>query len=642
MKMKITFLFFIISLLSFIPANAQDPLGCFLEGFQKKNAVFPTYENHNQVEVFPTVTVTIDCTDTLAKVSKYIYGNNANPYMTQIVTEPVLLGHIKKLSPNIIRFPGGNLSSIFFWNSPKDQPPADAPSMIAGSDGILANAGYWYGKNTESWTLSVDNYYKLLTQASSTGMITVNYGYARYGTGPAPVTTAAHYAADWVRYDNGRTKYWEIGNESNGTWQAGYRINRLVNQDGQPDTISGSLYGEHFKIFADSMRAAASAKGNQIFIGAQLMANDATNSWNPPDRTWNQGFFSKAGNAADFFIIHSYYTPYNENSSPSVILGTGQTETKNMMDFLKANTSSNGVEMKPVALTEWNIFATGSKQMCSYINGMHAALVLGELIKQEYGQASRWDLANGYSGGNDHGLFNNKDEPGVPDWNPRPAFFYMYYFQKYFGNHLLKSTVTGNQSIVCYASSFSSGEIGVVIINKGTTGEVIKFDIPGFGYGNRFYMHTLRGGTDNGSFSQKVYVNNQPPDNLTGGPINDLSYLKAWSDVIKRPVTIYSPAYSVQYVLIDNGTNVIDNVSENETIKPIIYPNPATRGITVTSPLFIDKIEIIGLNGTIIETVFPEKTDNLVPLDLSIPNGIYLIKVYNGSRSSVEKLVVMK
>jgi len=75
----------------------------------------------------------------------------------------------------------------------------------------------------------------MLSQTNNTGIITVNYGYARYGTGPDPANTAAHYAADWVRYDNGRTKYWEIGNESARSMQAGFRINTAANQDGQPE-----------------------------------------------------------------------------------------------------------------------------------------------------------------------------------------------------------------------------------------------------------------------------------------------------------------------------------------------------------------------------------------------------------------------
>src|SRR4030042_4592536 len=109
----------------------------------------------------------------------------------------------------------------------------------------------------------------MLELTNYTGIITINYGYARYSTGPNPLQTAAGYAADWVRYDNGRTKFWEIGNESSGPWQAGFRIDTSVNQDGQSLIISGELYGEHFKIFVDSMKAAAAEINHEIFIGAQ-------------------------------------------------------------------------------------------------------------------------------------------------------------------------------------------------------------------------------------------------------------------------------------------------------------------------------------------------------------------------------------
>jgi hypothetical protein len=645
--MKKTLIFTTLLILFLSPdsiINGQDPQGIFLNDFKTKTAILPPYEFHLQnVRSInnPTAIVDIDYTDTIAKVSKYVYGTNANPYMSQIVTEAALMGHIKKLSPNIIRFPGGNLSSVFFWNSAKDQPPADAPAKLLDAAGTAYTAGYWYGKNTESWTLSVDNYYSLLSQSGSAGMITINYGYARYGTGPAPVLTAAHYAADWVRYDKGKTRFWEIGNESNGTWQAGYRIDKTLNQDNQPDTISGALYGEHFNIFVDSMKAAAQKIGKTIYIGAQVFPYDASTSWNPPDRTWNDEFFSKAGNKADFFIVHSYYTPYNENSSPAVILNSAQTETSNMIDYLKTYTVQNGHDMKPVALTEWNIFAVGSKQACSYINGMHAAIVLGELIKNQYGQAARWDLANGYSNGDDHGMFNNRDESVVPDWNPRPAFFYMYYFQKYFGNYMIKSTVSGDQNVLAYTSLFSSGEIGVVIINKGSNYASVRINIPNFGYGERYYMYNLSGGTDNGSFSQKVYVNDNGPSNQTGGPIDNLSSIKSWSRIITGPIVIASPAKTVQFILIDNGNKIIDAVEDVEEISPLVYPNPASDKISIVSPVPMQKVEFVSLQGNVIKTCFPTEAYELVNTDLSLTPGIYLVKVFNTRGFSVKKVVII-
>ena len=69
----------------------------------------------------------------------------------------------------------------------------------------------------------------------------------RYGTGNNPVQAAAHMAAEWVRCTITAYKIWEIGNESADSWEAGYRIDVTKNKDGQPEYISGELYGQHFK-----------------------------------------------------------------------------------------------------------------------------------------------------------------------------------------------------------------------------------------------------------------------------------------------------------------------------------------------------------------------------------------------------------
>lgn len=416
-------------------AFAQDESLFFSGSIPAKEAAIPAYREFQPPSSVEDVSVKIQVNDTIAPVSSLIYGNNANVYMSQMVDQPQLIKYISQLNPQLIRYPGGNLSSLFFWNATIGETPDDVPEALVNAEGVKEEPYYWQGMNTESWTLSVDNYYKMLEMTSNSGVITVNYGYARYGLSEDPVAQAAHLAAEWVRYDNGRTRFWEIGNESAGSWQAGYRIDTNLNQDNQAEIINGALYGEHFLVFADSMRAAAAEIGHEILIGGQLIQFPSEEAWNEVDRNWNNGFFQTAGDAADFFIIHSYYTPYNENSSVETILNSAETETENMMEWMEETTRINQVKMKPIALTEWNIFAVSSKQQVSYINGMHAAKNLGELIKNQYALACRWDLANGWENGNDHGMFNIGDEPDVPKWNPRPVFFYMYYFQQTFGDH---------------------------------------------------------------------------------------------------------------------------------------------------------------------------------------------------------------
>src|SRR4029078_4623930 len=99
------------------------------------------------------------------------------------------------------------------------------------------------------------------------------------------------------------------------------------------------------------------------------------------------------------------------------------------------------------------------------------------------------------------------DEPGVSKWNPRPAFYYMYYFQRMIGDRMLGTSQIGGIDVLAYASSFTSGEKGLIWANKGTTAQTVLVTLENAKPGGRYYWYTLTGGTDNGEFSRKVFVN---------------------------------------------------------------------------------------------------------------------------------------
>lgn len=529
----------------------ENTVGFFLDNWTPKNFSVPAYTDTTVPSAAATTFVSVYAAKIVAKVPSSLFGHNANIWMTQLTTELPLMNHIKNLKPNIIRFPGGSISDIFFWNAQPNVKPADAPATLLDAAGVASTAGYWYGKNTASWTCSVDSYYAMLQQTGNEGMITVNYGYARYGTGPNPVAQAAHLAADWVRYDNGRTKYWEVGNECNGTWEAGYRINTADNKDGQPQIVTGALYGQHVKVFVDSMKKAAQEIGKTIYIGAYLLEKQPESWQTPTDQSWNQGVLQQSANKADYYVIHSYYTPYKTNATAEVILNTASDNTVAMMAYVKANIQTNGATIKPIALNEWNITSEGSMQQVSFVNGMHGAILLGEALKNKYGMTSRWDFANAWENGNDHGLFNIGDEPGgVSKWNPRPAFYYLYYFQKMLGDRLLQTTVNGS-GILAYASSFTSGEKGVILMNKSTAAQTVQITQENFKAGNRFYWYTLTGGADNGEFSRKVFVNGKGPAEASGGPSAEYATLKAYSATTGAGIKVAMPARSVVYMVMD-------------------------------------------------------------------------------------------
>ena len=94
----------------------------------------------------------------------------------------------------------------------------------------------------------------------------------------------------------------------------------------------------------------------------------------------------------------------------------------------------------------------------------------------------------------------------VPKWNPRPAYYHMYFFQKMLGDRLVSST-SNTSAIVTYASSFTSGETAVALINKSSSAATVQVMVKNFRKGNSFYYYRLNGGTDNGEFSRNVLVN---------------------------------------------------------------------------------------------------------------------------------------
>jgi hypothetical protein len=180
---------------------------------------------------------------------------------------------------------------------------------------------------------------------------------------------------------------------------------------------------------------------------------------------------------------------------------------------------------------------------------MHAAIVLGEMAKNKFGMACRWNLANGYGNGNDHGLFNKGDEPGMPKWSARPAYYYMYYFQKYFGDKIIQSS-SDNENVIVFTSSFSDGKKGLVLVNKDSISKKISIHFGNKKNKGRFYVYTLTGGKDNGLFSRKVIINDVETGLPAGGPENFES-IKAWSSSFDKEIKIVLPAMAVQYVLVD-------------------------------------------------------------------------------------------
>jgi hypothetical protein len=527
---------------------AQNDTNCFLKDFAVKEAAIPPYEDYLRPTSVPTAILTIDFTDTVSQVSKYIFGNAVAVWVSPNVNNPTLIGYLKKLSPTMVRFPGGSWSDYYFWNGN----PGDLPSTVpdGANNGNLVTFYPQYGS---SHMPTFSNYLNLREQIGAQGLITVNYAYARYGLSEKPAEQAAHLAANWVRNDNGHTKFWEIGNESSGPWEVGWQINTSLNKDGQPEIINGDIYSTHFKIFADSMRKAAAEVGAEIYIGAQIIQYDGTNSWNVADRGWNQSIFTKVGDTADFYVIHNYFG--SSSTTPKSYLDGALTSIRDMSTFIRQDMQNNGAAFRPIALTEWNTNA-GDNVKTSIVNGIQGVLSFSEMAKLGYGMSCRWLIAN-WEG---DGMFYHGNNPAIPEWNPRPDYYFITYLQRYFGSYMLGSSITGSTDILAYPTLFNSGQIGIILVNTGENNQTVKIDLQNTGYGNRYYYYSLTGGNDDAGFSKYVSINGVAPEATRWGPLEKIDSINALSDTLAYPVKINSPGSSVQYVLLETGAGLFTQV----------------------------------------------------------------------------------
>jgi hypothetical protein len=136
---------------------------------------------------------------------------------------------------------------------------------------------------------------------------------------------------------------------------------------------------------------------------------------------------------------------------------------------------------------------------------MHAVSVIGESIKHGIGMANRWSTVGYWREPSDMGTFSYK-EPNIPDGNLRPEFYYYYFMQKYFGDVMVNSTST-TSDIASYATSFSSGQLGVMLVNTKNETKTIGINLQNFKPGQKYWYYELIGGKDNGNFSANVFVN---------------------------------------------------------------------------------------------------------------------------------------
>ena len=203
-----------------------------------------------------------------------------------------------------LRFPAGSGSNLYFFDG--EVPAVTAPfvNQKGGVEQVVPISAF--GRSN----LTPDLYAEFVNMINGEGIVVVNYFYARYGvtasgTRADRVKQAADYAAAFVRKMNvelkANIKYWEIGNECYGKWEAGCE---MANSAG---VLTGREYGEDFRVFAQAMKAVDPT----IKVG--VVVKDV-------DDAWNQTVLPEVKDHADFLVVHEY-SPQSRMPRSTTFLG---------------------------------------------------------------------------------------------------------------------------------------------------------------------------------------------------------------------------------------------------------------------------------------------------------------------------------
>ena len=118
------------------------------------------------------------------------------------------------------------------------------------------------------------------------------------------------------------------------------------------------------------------------------------------------------------------------------------------------------------------------------------------------------------------------------------------------GDRMVSTTVAGTTDITSYASTYTSGQVNVTLVNTSAAPQNVEVKMKNFNSGNRFYWYSLEGSTDNGEFSRKVLVNGIGPTAEAGGP-DSYNTIKAQSAITTNGIKITVPARGAVFVVVD-------------------------------------------------------------------------------------------
>jgi hypothetical protein len=405
------------------------------------------------------VAVTVDASQVLRTFSPQRLGgtNIAAWTSAELFANP----HFRKLMAELraaqIRLPGGSWSNVLYWNGNGVRGPdgkvdpsrvgADgypavdysgyAPSFMVDSKTLHPESSGWHGN------IDVKGLHEFIAAVGSTPLPCPNLGTGR------PVD-----AAEWVRYANTKwgydARYWELGNELGGSWEAG---TDLPFGKGR---LTGEMYGQRYR----EMVAAMKAVDATIKVGGGAFPAD---------------MLREAGDLTDFVMSHIYpgNPAYSDEQQFTRVKAVAES-AEELRGLISKHAPQRAGRIE-LGITEWGL--PDYPGVRDSINALWSSLFLSEAAVAGFDFATQWL-------GTDMFQYASKPDGKEPDFGgpiqPMSQYWAMWMWNRYVGNRLLRSEQSPAPAVQSFATLGEDGVVVQIVNTDHDRPAEVKVELRGF------------------------------------------------------------------------------------------------------------------------------------------------------------------
>jgi alpha-L-arabinofuranosidase len=417
-------------------------------------------------------TLHIDASRVVREMDRHkLLGVNAALYNeTRQLLDTDLRNYLLDLKPAYVRIPGGSWSDEYVWNGNGvwDGNKFDQ-SKWANGKWQIDWSGYAPGfrqvepGRPDSWhgNLDVLALHEFAKDKGAGAMVTVNVG-----------SGTAEMAAEWVRWANQKmgygVKYWEIGNELEGSWEMGNTL-----PDGSK--MTGEIYAKKFIEYAKAMKSVDPT----IRVGGPAAANSRA--------VFAEDLLRLAGQQVDFLSFHTY--PVDNNRVEENFVMEQAYSLRAPMEKLRQLVAKYQPARKDaieIGITEWNSKVLEDRVSGDLLNGLWSAIYVGEMMRQGVSFAMQWDLLT-QKGEGGHGMFQFVGGRCLP----KSQYWGLYLWSKYMGDQLIAADLTGATNVHAIVTR-DPGRLFVMLLNLSREQAAeITVEAPGISFAETGCMATL-------------------------------------------------------------------------------------------------------------------------------------------------------